>query len=111
MKLKNSIARFFALTLAAFQGKDYDFTKGSLSKAIFLLAVPMVFEMLMESVFALVDIYFVSQVSTNAVATIGLTESVVTLIYAVAVGISMAATAIVARRIGEGDKEGAKNEA
>lgn len=111
MKLKNSIARFFALTLAAFQGKDYDFTKGSLSKAIFLLAVPMVFEMLMESVFALVDIYFVSQVSTHAVATIGLTESVVTLIYAVAVGISIAATAIVARRIGEGDKEGAKNAA
>lgn len=111
MKLKYSIARFFALSLAAFQGKDYDFTKGSLSKAIFLLSVPMVFEMLMESVFALVDIYFVSQVSTNAVATIGLTESVVTLIYAVAVGISMAATAIVARRIGEGDKEGAKNAA
>ncbi len=68
----------------------------------------MVFEMLMESIFALVDIYFVSKVSTNAVATIGLTESVITLIYAVAVGISMAATAIVARRIGEGDVEGAK---
>lgn len=71
----------------------------------------MVFEMLMESVFALVDIYFVSQISTNAVATIGLTESVITLIYAVAVGISMAATAVIARRIGEGDPEGAKNTA
>lgn len=110
MKTK-SIARVFALVLAAFRGKDHDFTKGSLSKAIFLLAVPMVFEMLMEAVFALVDIYFVSQVSTNAVATIGLTESVVTLIYAVAVGISIAATAVIARRIGEGDPEGAKNTA
>lgn len=66
----------------------------------------MVFEMVMESVYALIDIYFVSQVSTNAVATIGLTESVVSLIYAVAVGISMAATAVIARRIGEGDQEG-----
>ena len=68
----------------------------------------MVFEMLMESIFDLVDIYFVSKVSTNAVATIGPTESVVTLIYAVAVGISMAATAVVARRIGEGDADEAK---
>lgn len=110
MKTK-SIARIFALALVAFRGVDHDFTKGSLSKAIFLLAVPMVFEMLMESVFALVDIYFVSQISTNAVATIGLTESVITLIYAVAVGISMAATAVIARRIGEGDPEGAKNTA
>ena len=91
--------------------KNYDYTQGSLEKAIILLAIPMVFEMVMESVFALVDIYFVSQVSTNAVATIGLTESVVTLIYAVAVGISMAATAVIARRIGEGNQEGAKNTA
>lgn len=102
---------WWALLKKALQDQAYDYTQGNLSQAIFLLAIPMVFEMLMESVFALVDIYFVSQVSTNAVATIGLTESVVTLIYAVAVGISMAATAIVARRIGEGDTEGAKNAA
>ena len=102
---------WWALLKKALQGQAHDYTQGNLSQAIFLLAIPMVFEMLMESVFALVDIYFVSQVSTNAVATIGLTESVVTLIYAVAVGISMAATAIVARRIGEGDAEGAKNAA
>ena len=111
MKQKTTVIKSLHLLREAFRGKDYDYTQGSLSKAIFLLAIPMVFEMLMESVFALVDIYFVSQVSTNAVATIGLTESVVTLIYAVAVGISMAATAVVARRIGEKDNEGAKKTA
>ena len=102
---------WWSLLKKAFRGEAHDYTKGNLSQAIFLLAVPMVFEMLMESIFALVDIYYVSQVSTNAVATVGLTESVITLIYAVAVGISMAATALVARRIGEGDAEGAKNAA
>ena len=109
MKQRPNRFHWINLLKEAFRGKEYDYTQGPLSKAIFLLAIPMVFEMLMESVFALVDIYFVSKVSTNAVATIGLTESVVTLIYAVAVGISMAATAVVARRIGEGDTEGAKN--
>ena len=104
-------SNWWSLLKEAIRGKNYDYTQGSLKKAIILLAIPMVFEMVMESVFALVDIYFVSQVSTNAVATIGLTESVVTLIYAVAVGISMAATAVIARRIGEGNQEGAKNTA
>ena len=104
-------SNWWSLLKEAIRGKNYDYTQGSLKKAIILLAIPMVFEMVMESVFALVDIYFVSRVSTNAVATIGLTESVVTLIYAVAVGISMAATAVIARRIGEGNQEGAKNTA
>lgn len=108
MKQKTAVLKVLRLFREAFRGEEYDYTQGSLSKAIFLLAIPMVFEMLMESIFALVDIYFVSKVSTNAVATIGLTESVVTLIYAVAVGISVAATAVVARRIGEGDANGAK---
>ena len=71
-----------------------------------MLSIPMILEMLMESIFAIVDIFYVSQVSVNAVATIGLTESVITLVYAVAIGLSMAATAIVARRIGEKDREG-----
>ena len=109
MKNNPNRPNWWTLLKDALRGKEYDYTQGSLSTAIFLLAIPMVFEMVMESVFALVDIYFVSQVSTNAVATIGLTESVVSLIYAVAVGISMAATAVVSRRIGEGDQEGAKN--
>ena len=104
MNQRPNRSHWIKLLKEALRGKEYDYTQGPLIKAIFLLAIPMVFEMLMESVFALVDIYFVSKVSTNAVATIGLTESVVTLIYAVAVGISMAATAVVARRIGEAEE-------
>lgn len=101
---------FKKLLIAAIKGKEIDPTKGNIKTAIFLLAVPMILEMCMESIFALVDIAFVSRVSTNAVATIGLTESVVTLVYAVAIGLSMAATAIVARRIGSKDRKAA-NEA
>lgn len=103
-----SLKSFFILLKEAIAGKEIDLTQASIKKAIFLLAVPMILEMSMESIFALVDILYVSQVSTNAVATIGLTESVITLVYALAVGLSMAATAIVARRIGEKDPEGAK---
>lgn len=91
----------------AISGKQEDFTTGSMRKAIFMLAIPMILEMLMESTFALVDIVFVSQISVNAVATVGLTESVITLLYAVAIGLSMSATAVVARRTGEKDKPGA----
>lgn len=85
----------------AIAGTESNFTSGSLNRAIFMLAVPMVLEMVMESLFAVVDIYFVSKVSINAVATIGLTESVIMLVFAIAIGLSMAAAAMVARRIGE----------
>lgn len=95
----------------AVSGKEQDFTSGSIRKAVFMLSIPMILEMLMESIFAIVDIFYVSQVSVNAVATIGLTESVITLVYAVAIGLSMAATAIVARRIGEKDRLGASQAA
>lgn len=101
----------FSLFKEAITGKQNDFTTGSIRKAVFLLSIPMILEMLMESIFALVDIIFVSRVSTNAVATVGLTESVLTLVYAVAIGLSMGATAIVARRTGEKDPEGAKQAA
>lgn len=100
----------FSLFKDALLGKHHDYTQGSLRKAIFLLSIPMILEMLMESIFALVDIIYVSRVSVNAVATVGLTESVLTLVYAIAIGLSMAATAVVARRTGEQDKKGA-NEA
>ncbi|GAA4269511.1 MATE family efflux transporter [Hyunsoonleella aestuarii] len=95
----------------AVTGKQREFTSGSIKRAIFMLAVPMILEMLMESIFALVDIMYVSQISVNAVATIGLTESVIVLIYAVAIGLSIAATAIVARRVGEKDLKGASHAA
>lgn len=107
----NIFNKFFHYFKLALSGKVQDFTSGSIRKAIFLLAVPMIMEMLMESVFALVDILYVSRVSVNAVATIGLTESVITLLYALAIGLSMAATAIVARRIGEKDVKGANHAA
>ncbi|ASO07280.1 MATE family efflux transporter [Arenibacter algicola] len=104
-------ARLYEYFIIALTGKDSDFTTGSIRKAIFMLAIPMVLEMLMESIFALVDIAFVSRVSVNAVATIGLTESVITLIYAIAIGLSMAATAVVARRVGEKNLQGARESA
>lgn len=104
---KLSITQFFKYFKQALSGKDQDFTSGSIRKAVFMLSVPMILEMLMESIFAIVDILYVSKVSVNAVATIGLTESVITLVYAVAIGLSMAATAVVARRVGEKDLKGA----
>jgi len=107
----NKLKRFYGYFKIAVTGKQQEFTSGSVRRAIFMLAVPMILEMLMESVFALVDIMYVSQVSVNAVATVGLTESVITLIYAVAIGLSIAATAIVARRVGEKDLKGASNAA
>ncbi|MGB5818914.1 MAG: MATE family efflux transporter [Saonia sp.] len=103
--------KLFQYFIIAVTGKETEFTTGSIRKAIFMLSIPMILEMLMESIFALVDIAYVSQVSVNAVATIGLTESVVTLVYAVAIGLSMAATAVVARRIGEKDIKGARESA
>lgn len=106
-----SIKRIFQLFKEAVSGKEQNFTKGSIRRAVFMLSVPMILEMLMESIFAIVDIFYVSQVSVNAVATIGLTESVITLVYAIAIGLSMAATAVVARRIGEEDKKGASQAA
>ncbi|MEZ4826557.1 MAG: MATE family efflux transporter [Bacteroidia bacterium] len=90
--------RFLAM---AINGEEKEFTSGSIRRALFLLSVPMILEMVMESLFAVVDIYFVGKVSTNALATVALTESILFLIYAIAVGLSMATTAMISRRIGE----------
>ena len=91
----------------ALRGREYDYTTGSLNRAITLLAIPMVLELAMESVFAICDVYFVGRLGSEAVATVGLTEAVLTLLYAVAMGLGMSTTAVVSRRIGQRDPKGA----
>lgn len=91
----------------ALRGSHQDFTAGSLNRAIFLLAVPMVLEMVLESLFAVVDVFWVAHLGSDAIATIGLTESLLMLVFSVAMGLSLSTTAMVARRIGEKDPEGA----
>jgi putative MATE family efflux protein len=99
--------RIWQLFLEALRGSTRDFTDGHVGQAILLLAVPMVIEMGMESLFAVVDVYFVAQLGADAVATVGLTESLLTIVYTVAMGLGIGATAVVARRIGEKDEQGA----
>lgn len=103
METSNSLSLkgFFKLLKQAVAGSQQDYTALSIRRAVFLLAVPMIMEMIMESVFAVVDIFFVGKLGNEAVATVGLTESVLSLVYSVAIGLSMAATALVARRVGE----------
>jgi putative MATE family efflux protein len=102
---------FWSILKEAVGGSSRDFTEGSIGLAIFLLAVPMILEMFMESIFALVDIYFVGHLGADSVAVVGLTESMLAIVYAVAIGLSIGATATVARRTGEKDAEGASQTA
>lgn len=101
----------FSLIRRSLKGEQHDYTQGSIPEAVVLLAVPMILEIGLESIFAVVDMFFVSGLGQNAIATVGLTESVITLVYSIAMGLSIAATAVVARRTGEKNPEGAAHAA
>lgn len=107
MSSTSSTSRIISIIKQSLNGEQEDYTQGSIRKAVFLLAIPMILELGLESVFAVVDMFFVSKLGQNAIATVGLTESVVMIVYSVAIGLSTAATAIVARRIGEKNPEAA----
>src|SRR5438874_12198099 len=92
---------FWAVVRDAVRGASQDYTEGTIGRAIVLLAIPMVLEMAMESIFAVVDVFWVSRLGSDAVATVGLTESILTLVYTAAMGLSIGVAAVVARRIGE----------
>jgi len=102
---KTTTQSIYSIIKQSLNGEEQDFTQGSIPKAVVLLAIPMILELSLESVFAVVDMFFVSKLGQNAIATVGLTESVIMLVYSVAIGLSTAATAIVARRIGEKNPE------
>src|SRR5688500_16155490 len=106
-KKTNNLLSLFSVIKQSLNGEEQDYTQCSIKKAVFLLAIPMILELSLESVFAVVDMFFVSKLGENAIATVGLTESVITIVYSIAIGLSAAATAIVARRIGEKNPEAA----
>jgi putative MATE family efflux protein len=105
------MVKFFKELKEAIVGTEQDFTEVKLSKAILLLSIPMVLEMVMESTFAVVDIVFVQKLGSDAVAIVGLTESLISIVYSIAWGLSMSTTSIVSRRFGEKNYTGANNAA
>src|SRR5579864_6891713 len=105
MSQRSTFDKIVQIIRTSLNGEQRDYTQGNLTTAIFLLAIPMILELSLESVFAVVDIFFVSKLGKGAIATVGLTESVISLVYSVAIGLSTAATAVVARRIGEKNRD------
>jgi len=111
LKTDVNISGFFPILKAALKGEERDYTKGSIKLAILLLAVPMILELSLESVFALVDMFFVGKLGQNAIAVVGYTESMITMVFSLSIGLSTAATAIIARRVGEKEMSGASKAA
>jgi putative MATE family efflux protein len=107
IRIKKRITELFDNIREAVSGTEQDFTEGKLSRAIILLSIPAILEMVMESVFVIADIFFVSKLGADAVATVGLTESMITIIYAISIGLGTATTSIVSRRIGEKNPDSA----
>ena len=108
MKAITKAVSLFKLFKEAVAGSEQNFTEGSINRAIFMLSIPMILEMAMESLLAVVDIFFISRLHNNdAITAVGLTESVIAIVYSMAMGLGMAATAMVARRVGEKDTPGA----
>ena len=107
----NTLSTIALVLRQSFSGEHQDYTTGSIRRAVILLSIPMILEMCMESVFGIVDIFFVGRIGQDAVTTVALTESVMYLVYSIAIGLSMAATAMVARRIGEKNPEEASHTA
>ncbi len=99
--MRSRLANYISIIRSSIRGDEYDFTTIDLRKAVVLLAIPMMLELALESVFAVVDIFFVNKLGIHAVSVVGLTESVITIVYSVGIGLSAAATAVVARRVGE----------
>lgn len=105
----NKLSFFFSLVKQSLRGDEHDYTQGSIRQAIVLLAIPMILELSLESVFAVVDMFFVGKLGSNAIQTVGLTESVITIIYTLGMGLGMGTTAVVARRVGEKNFEAASH--
>ena len=108
---KISLKNFLSDFLLALRGSNTDFTTGSINRAIFLLSIPMILEMVMEALFAIVDVYFVSKISINAMVAVSLTENVLFIVWSIAIGLAIAMNAIIARRIGEKDYSRASSSA
>jgi Na+-driven multidrug efflux pump len=101
------IKSYWSLFLDAIRGVEHDYTKGSIQKAIILLSIPMILELSLESVFAIVDMFFVGKLGADAIAIVGYTEAMSTIVYSFAIGLSTAVTAMISRRVGEKNPEGA----
>jgi len=111
MSFRQKLVSYYKIFLEALKGEERDYTSGSLRMSIVLLAIPMILELSMESLFAVVDMFFVGRLGEHAIAVVGYTEALLTIIYSIAIGLSTAATAVISRRVGEKEYEEASKSA